>query len=64
MLEWTRDDFIRVLKQNGYQLKQGRGRGSHAKYVNDKGNHISVPLRIRAVIARRLIKENNLIVDL
>ena len=64
MLEWTVDDFVRMLKKNGYTLVKGKGKGSHAIYINDKGNHISVPLRIKAVIARRLIKENNLNIDL
>lgn len=64
MLEWTVDDFVRMLKRNGYTLAKGKGKGSHSIYINDKGNHISVPLRIKAVIARRLIKENNLNIDL
>jgi predicted RNA binding protein YcfA (HicA-like mRNA interferase family) len=65
MLEWTVDDFVRMLKRNGYTLsKKSRGKGSHSIYINEAGNHISVPLRIKAVIARRLIKENNLNIDL
>ena len=64
MLEWTVDDFVRMLKRNGYTICKGRGNGSHSIYVNKEGNHISVPLRIKAVIARRLIKENNLNIDL
>ena len=64
MLEWTVDDFVRMLKKNGYTLVKSRGKGSHSMYVNNEGNHISVPLRIKAVIARRLIKENNLNIDL
>lgn len=64
MLEWNKNDFIKVLKRNGYYLSKGRGNGSHSIYINDLGNHISVPLRIKAVVARRLIKENNLITEL
>ena len=64
MLEWTVDDFVRMLKRNGYTLVKGKGKGSHSIYINDKGNHISVPLRIKAVIARRRIKENNLNINL
>ena len=62
MLEWTVDDFVRMLKRNGYALVKGRGKGGHSIYMNTQGNHISVPLRMKAVIARRLIKENNLII--
>lgn len=38
--------------------------GDHAIYVNDKGRHISMPKNLECVIARRLIKENNLITDI
>jgi predicted RNA binding protein YcfA (HicA-like mRNA interferase family) len=47
-----------MLEKNGYYYS--RNSGSHSIYINAKGNHISVPLKIRSVIARRLIKENNL----
>ena len=60
MLEWDKKDFVRMLKKNGYTLNKNRGKGGHSVFINDVGNHISVPLRIKAVIARRLIKENNL----
>ena len=64
MLEWSTDNFIRMLRKNGYVLVKGRGKGGHSIYKNESGNHISVPLKIKAVIARRLIKENNLIINL
>jgi len=32
--------------------------------VNDKGRHISIPKNLECVIARRLIKENNLEVNI
>lgn len=64
MIEWDTDDFIRMLKKNGYTLAKGRGMGSHSIYQNEAGNHISVPRKIKAVIARRLIKENNLNINL
>lgn len=60
MKEWSTNDFGRVLRRNGYHLVKDRGNGSHLLYQNDAGNHISIPLKIKAVIARRLIKENNL----
>lgn len=64
MLEWTTNDFIRMLRRNGYFLLKGRGKGGHSIYQNAEGNHISVPLKIKAVIARRLIKENHLNINL
>lgn len=62
MREWKTSDFIKVLKRNGFTLKKGKGKGSHSLYINENGKRISVPLKIKAVIARRLIKENNLII--
>ena len=62
MKQYTQTEFIRIVKRNGFLYK--RHSGDHAIYINNKGNHISVPLRIKAVIARRLIKENNLNIDL
>ena len=64
MIEWDKADFEKMLKKNGYKKVKGRGNGSHSIYVNEAGNHISIPLRIKAVIARRLIKENNLNINL
>ena len=61
MIQWNRNNFIRMLERNGYSYS--RNNGSHSIYVKD-GKHITVPLRIRAVIARRLIKENNLNINL
>lgn len=62
MKEWKTSDFIKVLKKNGYILEKGKGKGSHSLYINKEGKRISIPLEIKAVIARRLIKENNLII--
>lgn len=59
MKQWTHDEFCKLCERNGYYYS--RSKGSHDIYVNKKGQHISVPLRIASVIARRLIKENNLI---
>lgn len=57
MKQWSRVAFIKVLKKNGYH---SRNNGSHSIYINSQGKHITIPLRIEVVIARRLIKENNL----
>lgn len=51
--------FIQLLKKNGFVYD--RSSGNHDIYVRN-GSHISVPydVEINAVLARRLIKENNL----
>ena len=59
MKQWTHDEFCKLCERNRYYYS--RSSGSHDIYVNEKGQHISIPLRIASVIARRLIKENNLI---
>ena len=56
--QWTHDEFCKLVERNGF--KYSRNNGSHAIYVNDKGRHISIPYNLVWVIARRLIKENNL----
>lgn len=57
MKQYTQKEFIRVVKRNGYTYN--RHNGDHAIYVKD-GRHISIPHKLESVIARRLIKENNL----
>lgn len=58
MKQYTQKEFIRIVKRNGYNYN--RHNGDHAIYINDKGKHISIPQKLECVIARRLIKENNL----
>ena len=58
MKQYTHRDFMKILKKNEFSLD--RTKGSHSIYTNDKGNHISIPQTLACVIARRLIKENNL----
>ncbi|MCI6614977.1 MAG: type II toxin-antitoxin system HicA family toxin [Mollicutes bacterium] len=43
---------------NGFEYS--RCNGSHFIFINSNGRHISVPRKLEAPIARRLIKENNL----
>lgn len=62
MRQYTSREFIRIVKFNGFRYS--RHSGDHAIYVNDKGRHISMPKNLECVIARRLIKENNLITDI
>lgn len=58
MKQYTQREFIRIVQHNGYSYS--RHNGDHAIYVNCKGRHISIPQKLECVIARRLIKENNL----
>jgi len=58
MQQFTYREFSKLLKNNGYI--ESRQKGSHVIYTSNNGNHISVPLHIRSVIARRLIKEHGL----
>lgn len=62
MRQYTSREFIKIVKFNGFYYN--RHNGDHAIYVNDKGRHISIPKNLECVIARRLIKENSLEVDI
>lgn len=62
MRQYTSREFIKIVKFNGFWYN--RNNGDHAIYVNDKGRHISIPKNLECVIARRLIKENNLEVNI
>ena len=62
MRQSTSREFIKIVKFNGFYYN--RHNGDHAIYVNDKGKHISIPKNLESVIARRLIKENNLEVNI
>ena len=58
MRQYTSREFIKIVEFNGFYYN--RHNGGHAIYINDNGRHISIPLNLKCVIARRLIKENNL----
>lgn len=58
MRQYTHREFVKLVKQNGFEYI--RSKGSHDIYYNNKGRHISIPQTLVNVIARRLIKENNL----
>jgi len=60
--QYTSKEFIKIVKKNGFVLN--RYNGDHAIFVNDKGRHISIPKNLECVIARRLIKENNLDINI
>lgn len=57
MKQYTHREFVRIVKNNGFQYN--RSSGSHSIYIKD-GRHISIPKNLECVVARRLIKENNL----
>ena len=61
MRQYTSREFVKIVKFNGFRYS--RHSGDHAIYVNDKGRHIIIPRNLECVIARRLIKENNLVTD-
>lgn len=58
MKQYTHREFVKIVKANGFHYD--RHSGDHAIYLNDKGRHISIPAKLESVIARRLIKENSL----
>ena len=59
MKKYTRREFIKLVRQNGFEYV--RSKGGHDIYYNNKGRHISIPQTLVDVIARRLIRENKLI---
>lgn len=56
---YTSREFCRILKANGYLLHNTTG--SHYVYKHPiTGKTISINLNLNKMVARRLIKENNL----
>lgn len=53
-------EMQKILRNNGYTLD--RYNGDHYIYVKRGTNHISINRELNPMVARRLIKENNLIV--
>ena len=62
MRQYTSREFIKIVEFNSFYYN--RHNGDHIIYVNGKGRHISIPKNLKSVIARRLIKENNLVTDI
>lgn len=58
MRQYTRREFVKIVKANGFSYT--RSNGGYDIYHNAEGRHISIPETLVDVIARRLIKENNL----
>lgn len=59
--QWTKREIDKLLKENGYAIKKGRGKGTHRIYINSFGDIISIPKSRNRMIIKRLIKENNLV---
>ena len=60
-MTYSRREMERILKQNGYGLCRGRGKGSHSVFKN--GDKIIVLSGSNnKMIFQRLIKENSLVV--
>jgi len=58
--QWKSDEFCKMAIKNGFTFN--RQTGSHLIYTNKDGRHMSIPLNLNSLIAKRLIKENGLIV--
>jgi len=58
MQPYTAEKFSRILRDNGFSLN--RVKGSHYIYTKE-GHNVTVPIRLNACIANRLIKENGLV---
>lgn len=56
-------EFEKILRKNGYSIL--RHRGDHTIWAKAEGHvpNITIAKTVNPMIARRLIKENNLIVD-
>lgn len=57
--EYTFRDMDRILKYNGY--RPDRKKGDHHIYSDINGKTITINARVNRMVARRVIKENNLI---
>ena len=62
MKQYTSREFMKIVEKNGFRYK--RHSGSHTIYTDANGRHISIPKNLECVIAHRLIKENNLNINL
>lgn len=62
MKQYKHKEFVRIVRANGFHYN--RHSGDHAIYNNNRGRHISIPAKLESVIAKRLIKENDLELDI
>lgn len=56
---YNEKEFIRILTFNGYHPE--RTKGSHTVYVKDGYKNIIINKKLNPMVAKRLIKENNLV---
>lgn len=57
--EITEREMIRILLDNGFEFVS-QNKGTHKKFVRD-GKHVIINKHLNMIVARRLIKENNLV---
>ena len=57
----TFKEMQKILKKNGYRLD--RQNGDHFVYIKEHHNHISINRKLNPMVARRLVKENGLIIE-
>lgn len=62
MKQYKHKEFVRIVRANGFHYN--RHSGDHAIYTDNRGRHISIPAKLENVIAKRLIKENDLELDI
>jgi predicted RNA binding protein YcfA (HicA-like mRNA interferase family) len=58
MQQFTINNFHKILLNNGFSFD--RQKGGHLIYIKN-GIHVSVPRKLKSVIALKLIKQQNLI---
>lgn len=58
MQQFTINNFHKILLNNGFNFD--RQKGGHLIYIKN-GIHVSVPRKLKSVIALKLIKQQNLI---
>lgn len=59
MKQYTNSQFRKILRKNGWYFSR-QGKGDHSIYVNDAGDTMSVPIRLKPIITMGLIKRYNL----
>lgn len=62
MKQYKHKEFVRIVRANNFHYN--RHSGDHAIYTDNRGRHISIPAKLESVIAKRLIKENDLELDI
>ena len=58
-MTYTKRDFEKIMKNNGYILDRNRGKGSHIAYTRGSRT-ITIGRSYNKAVIQRLIKENNL----